>query len=328
VGKAEDAVRVVYVAGAGRSGSTLLDRVLGQTDGFFSGGELRYVWKRGLADDRLCGCGVRFSACLFWQRVIDVGFGSVESAAAAGRVALAGHSSSTRVRHLPGQLLLKRSPAQIAERAGPAGDAIGRLYAAVREVAGCRVVVDSSKLPPYGRLLASVPSIDLYVVHLVRDPRATAWSWLRTKAQPDRGSGEYMEKRSALKTALLWDAWNVAAASFFGGSPSRYLLVRYEDFVARPAEVVNEILGMVGHQGAGPLFVEEAGGPAIDLALNHSAAGNPDRLAQGMVELRPDVEWETAMPAHQRRSVALATVPLLGRFGYPLAVRRTPILSV
>ena len=43
---------VLYVAGAGRSGSTLLDNLLGQIPGFFSAGELRYVWERGLIDGR------------------------------------------------------------------------------------------------------------------------------------------------------------------------------------------------------------------------------------------------------------------------------------
>ena len=33
-------VKVLYIAGSGRSGSTILDRILGQLDGFFSVGEL------------------------------------------------------------------------------------------------------------------------------------------------------------------------------------------------------------------------------------------------------------------------------------------------
>jgi hypothetical protein len=46
-------VTVLYVAGTGRSGSTLLARVLGEADGFVAAGELRYVWQRGLVEDRL-----------------------------------------------------------------------------------------------------------------------------------------------------------------------------------------------------------------------------------------------------------------------------------
>ncbi len=36
--------RVLFIAGPGRSGSTLLDLLLGQIDGFTSTGELRLIW--------------------------------------------------------------------------------------------------------------------------------------------------------------------------------------------------------------------------------------------------------------------------------------------
>ena len=49
-------VKVLFVGGFGRSGSTLLDNVLGQVDGFASCGEISYLWDRGLEQDRLCSC--------------------------------------------------------------------------------------------------------------------------------------------------------------------------------------------------------------------------------------------------------------------------------
>jgi len=39
----EPTARVLYIAGWGRSGSTILDNVLGQVDGFFSAGELMFL---------------------------------------------------------------------------------------------------------------------------------------------------------------------------------------------------------------------------------------------------------------------------------------------
>ena len=47
-------------AGSGRSGSTLITTVLGQLDGCFAAGELRYLWQRGMVDNRPCGCGAPF----------------------------------------------------------------------------------------------------------------------------------------------------------------------------------------------------------------------------------------------------------------------------
>jgi hypothetical protein len=62
-------VRVLYIGGLGRSGSTLLDRMIGQLPGFFSAGEIREVWQQGLRENRPCGCGTPFRP---WpQPVID-----------------------------------------------------------------------------------------------------------------------------------------------------------------------------------------------------------------------------------------------------------------
>ena len=51
-------VKVVLIVGRGRSGSTILDNVLGGIEGFVSVGELHNLWRRAILKGRLCGCGV------------------------------------------------------------------------------------------------------------------------------------------------------------------------------------------------------------------------------------------------------------------------------
>ena len=63
-----DPFRVLYIGGWGRSGSTLLDRLLGQAEGSFSVGEMRDLWLRGVLENRRCGCGEPFDSCPFWTR--------------------------------------------------------------------------------------------------------------------------------------------------------------------------------------------------------------------------------------------------------------------
>src|SRR3712207_9355320 len=64
-------IKVLYVVGLGRSGSTILSNSLGQIGGFFSGGELNFIWKHNVLEDRLCGCGRPFRECPVWTRVMD-----------------------------------------------------------------------------------------------------------------------------------------------------------------------------------------------------------------------------------------------------------------
>ena len=62
---------VLYLLGKGRSGSTLLSMALGELDGFFAAGELRFFWRRGLVEDRRCACGEHLSACPVWGAVAE-----------------------------------------------------------------------------------------------------------------------------------------------------------------------------------------------------------------------------------------------------------------
>ena len=60
---------------AGPSGSTILERMLGELDGVCPAGELVHLWHRGIELDEPCGCGKPFSDCGFWTQVGDAAFG-------------------------------------------------------------------------------------------------------------------------------------------------------------------------------------------------------------------------------------------------------------
>src|ERR1700732_3473702 len=61
---------VLYIAGTGRSGSTVLANILGEVEGVFAAGEVRYLWQRGLKENRLCGCGLTVRECPVWSKVL------------------------------------------------------------------------------------------------------------------------------------------------------------------------------------------------------------------------------------------------------------------
>ena len=302
-------VKVLYVAGYGRSGSTILDNLLGQVNSLFSAGELCYVWDQGLLGGGLCGSGDPLLECEVWGEV----FGGERMREVDAREMARLEKAGTRTRHLP-LMLTPRGRAVVASRLGEYPKNLGAFYREIRRVTGARVIVDSSKSPVYGSVLGSLPGIDLYVVHLVRDPRATAYSWLRKKLQPDRGEFGYMDRYTPFKSSVIWTVWNAAAGLLWGRSPGRYLLLRYEDFVAAPRESLLRILKMVGEGGYDDLpFVA---GSAVELGANHTVAGNPNRFKTGRIELRLDDEWRVRMRFRHRALVTLLALPLLKRYGY------------
>ena len=78
---ATEKLRIILNAGFGRSGSTLLDNVLGQTQGFFSSGELGNLWDFARPSARVCACGTRLRECPTWNGIFRRLYGDVEMAA-------------------------------------------------------------------------------------------------------------------------------------------------------------------------------------------------------------------------------------------------------
>jgi hypothetical protein len=306
-------IKVLYIAGFGRSGSTILSNALGQVPGFFSAGELNFIWKHNVIENRLCGCGEPFHDCPVWTKVMDEAFGGMDGIDAREMVRL--HAEGTRTRHIP-QMLTQSGEAATRERLGKLLTAHGRLYEAIARTTGSRVVVDSSKEPAHGYAMSLIPDVELYVLHLIRDPRAAAYSWQKKKLQPDSESREFMHRKTPAQSAVLWDAWNAATEALWRRAPERYLRLRYEDFVQEPRASFERILKLLGENAEPPLASERE----VRLGVSHTVSGNPNRFDTGAVELKPDEAWKKEMQPKDRTMVTGLTLPLLLRYGYELAI--------
>lgn len=316
-------MKVLYVAGWGRSGSTILGRILGQVEGFFPVGELRLIWDRGLIQNWLCGCGVPFRECPLWSEVVARAFGEVSHTDAQRMIDL--RERGLRTRHLL-TLAHKRLQARM-NRVEEYPGALEKLYRAVRDVSQSRVIVDTSKLPTYGYVLQNTPGVELYILHLVRDPRAAAYSWgYRRKPRADLkdGPNNLMTRQGLVRSSLAWDARNLATEGAFGREPERYMLLRYEDFVEDPRGSVESILRFVGEEEAESPFIGER---EIALGVSHTFSGNPDRLQGGTVKIKSDEEWKSSLSVTRQAAVTTLTWPELIKYGYPLWSRRGELAS-
>lgn len=303
-------ITVLYVAGTGRSGSTLLGNMLGQVPGFFSGGEMNNLFKRGVTENWYCGCGVRFDSCPVWTEVLARAYGPSGTDPQAMALCL---DRLTRVRQIPSLLRCKGDPSSLGPGTPDCLAKLDELYRALGESTGARVIVDSSKLASYGFLLGMLRSVDLRVVHLIRDPRGTAFSWRRKVIRSDGASERPMLRMSLPKSSALWSIWNLTAEAMWRRSDAPYLRLRYEDLMADPAKAVRTVLDLAGVAPEGLDFIGEG---CVTLGEHHTISGNPMRLRTGEVELKPDLEWVTAMPLAHRLIVTALTVHSLGRYGY------------
>lgn len=286
--------RVIFLGGLGRSGTTLLERLLGELPGVVPLGEVVHLWERGVLADEPCGCGLAFARCPFWRWVGERAFGGWSTGLAARMLELRGRVDRTR------------RIARIGHR--DLAEYVAGYRAIYSGVVGARVVIDSSKHASLAHCLAA-GGLDLHVVQVVRDPRAVAHSWRRTVERPEDGSP--MTRWGAARTSLHWTAQNLAL-DLLARRGARVTRVRYEDLVADPRGTLTRLATSLGLD-AGLPFLD---GATARLTTAHTVSGNPLRFAVGAVELSRDDAWRSGLPYGQRGLVSGLTWPLRSVYGY------------
>jgi hypothetical protein len=306
----DKAPEVLFIAGWGRSGSTLLERLVGQHDGAASVGEMRDLWLRGVVENRRCGCGQPFSACPFWTAVGELAFGGWD------------HVDVRRLQWLRDRvdrpwtlpLLLwpdvmpRRARAALDEYAGVLRD----VYVAIARVSERPAVIDSTKIATHALVLRRA-GLELRVVHLVRDSRGVIFSWQKTVVRPDAAAEPDVMLRYGSTTASVRYVLYNCYAHLLGRLRLPYLLLRYEDLARDPQPALRSVFGLLGLAGDG---AQQGGSDVLRLQATHTIDGNPMRLQAGPVRVALDERWRREMPARSRRWVTLLTAPLLLRYGY------------
>ncbi|WP_061300546.1 sulfotransferase family protein [Herbidospora cretacea] len=298
--------RVLYITGWLRSGSTMLGNVLGELPGVLHVGELHYLWQNGIlkaGTNSTCGCGADVTACDLWSKVITSTGGDRLGEA---RLMTLQQRALLRTRHTRDRIA--ESTGRTATAPGVA-QAVGRTAAIYRTLAahgGERLIVDGSKFPAEAAALLGRADLDVKVLHMVRDPRATAFSYAKAK--------DYIDPMSPARSSGFWTGFNLASELSGHAAPDRYLRVRHEDLCRDPRGTLARVLSFAGLDDEPPA---DADGNVV-LSVNHTVTGNPDRLSAGPARIRADERWRTGLPAHARAAATGPALPLLGRYGYPI----------
>lgn len=297
---------VVYIAGAGRSGTTLLSRILGEINGWFSAGELNYFWAVGHRKNTLCSCGQPILQCEFWAQVLNKYMArNPDSQPAYLEEAIA------RRKYLPQILLPLLASSQFKRNKSAYIEVLREFYWAIAEIANAGVIVDSSKDPGYALLLKEA-GFDVKIVHLVRDVRAVAYSRRRKKRRTHlRDEIAYMPVQSMPEVLAKWWGVNILSEVLkFYDLP--YHRIRYEDLADSPLETIRSLTQFVGQNGVSLDFIRDR---QIFVRVQHLALGNPGRFTQPKdVFIRPDVEWREGMPGWRQTVLGILAMPLLKRY--------------
>lgn len=314
-------LKVLYILGSSRSGTTILDRILGELDGYFSAGELRRLWLRA-RQDRSCGCGRRIVDCPIWSGVLDEASGGSSADPQRLERVLEKQRLSVHLRFTP--RLLRANERSDLDKWDAFDETLGLMqhaYQRLQVLTGASVIVDSSKRPSDAVLLRFMPHIDHFFVHVLRDPRAVAYSQRKPKPNPDRDRSSSIPSLSTTESTIQWLAMNAGASSLVRRhGRGRSLVVRYEDFASDPGATIAAITGLVGRGDPQAPF---RAARTVELGGNHTVSGNPMRFEVGAIQLREDNRWRKGLPRLPRILATSMSLPLMLRYGYPLRSHQT-----
>lgn len=299
---------LLYIGGFGRSGSTLLERILGAHSRVLGLGEIEQVTRRADIEDVLCSCGEPLRRCRVWGPVLSTLRGEFDFATVR-------REQDRADSWFPGRLAGK----------APGGDAYSeydrfnrRLFELLTQRGSHEkpVLIDSSKTARVNALRpASLvrADIDIRFLHLVRDGRGCMWSYLNT------GSNRRLEavgrghvSLPGLRTAFSWRLANCAAERFGEKRSESYLRVRYEDLTSDTERTLRSIGEFVGLDLEDEIRALRTGKP---LAAVHQVAGNRMRTSERL-RIAADRSWESHLSSRHRLLFRLVDGRLARRFGY------------
>lgn len=311
-------INLIYIASIGRSGSTLLESMLGAHSKIQTMGEL-HIWTHEIEGGgvRPCSCGEYVESCTFWsemRRRVDPlaqsgpGVSFFREKHNAGRTLRINRLKSFDKDYTPEP----KEQAEIDAYGKNNQEIFQQFLQVMKDQAGesPQWIVDASK-DPY-RLLWLIRSglFNIKVVHMVKNPNAFIYSV--TKHLINESSGFNLHKRLyfTARQSVAWIIQNALFSKIAANhlSPEDYLLLTYEDFATEPHRSFEDVCRIIGcdyEKRAVDYFREGS---------IHTIAGNPMRYEKRGIIL--DEKWKSRLPQSSKTIASLLTATVKSRYGY------------
>ncbi len=274
-------IKIIYIAGNGHSGSTLLDIIIGSSPDIFSSGELTFITRDTILRE-YCSCGDKISNCEVWSEIMKRWLAkSSISLDQYKKLRLKFERSKTTLSALKNSI----SPSnQFLEYC----DSTRILFEAISDVTGKKVIVDSSKSPQRIPVLKRVANLN--VLHICRNVKGVLNSAKKTlKKNIEAGIEADVAPRRTWKTFTEWVFVNFVTELFCIGVKSKKVF--YEKYINDPSslEALDENIKIDSN-----LF-----------STDHMIAGNSLRLKKN-IKISPEIGFH--YPRLTKRQRVIATV--------------------
>ncbi len=316
----------MFIGSCGYSGSTLLDLILGADTNAVSLGEIYKLAWYSQSPVARCTCGEPIVACRFWSDVLaelrarkqDPALEFSEVYLTVKRAFDSPHRFIPRLLDLllvlGNRSLLEVGAAISSETRDfrQAARSAYELFECVSTVAEAEYVIDSSKDPTLLKILYLHAPDRCKIIHLVRDGRAVAYSFLKNEARDGRTLPETAsDEERFLEGTRWWVSKNRNLEWVLKSIPSkRVFFLRYEDLCRDPDAVVGQLGRFLGTA----LTLK---GGAIEKTAYHNISGNPMRFRRDETSIQLREEWKEKLSPGDLEIFSSVGGALNRRLGYP-----------
>ena len=273
-------IKVLYIAGNGHSGSTLLDIVIGSNPSIFSAGELGFITRPSIWEE-ICSCGTKISECTLWTGIIKRWEKKVDISIQEFRHLRSYYErNKATIRVLknhffPSPKFVKYCKATLA------------LFEAIQEETGKNVIVDSTKLPQ--RIIVLRKIVDLKVIHICRDAKGVLNSAKKfVKKDLSAGVEVNVFPKKTWWILLNWTLTNFLTTMFC--IKNAWVRIKYKNFVKDPTslKIIDDMV-----QGQEDEVYK----------TQHMLAGNAIRLKKE-IKIDPNLGFEYSRLTKRQKKVA------------------------
>ncbi|GAA0872766.1 sulfotransferase [Gangjinia marincola] len=271
--------KIIYLLGAGRSGTTLLASALHTHPNIQTVGELHQFFEYYF-DNKSCSCGSVLDACMFWKEIIkEIRFSHVSNENYRSIEKKHNH------RYILNYLLSNHNSRDYIK-------ANEEVFSAIRKATSSTWMLDSSKYIARYLLLRKSNKNEIKGVFLVRDVRGVIHSFKKKVQTP----------RSPFSSLIYYLLINTIG-ELIARMDKNIIKIRYEDFINNPNKTLERIYEHVFNFKETALLSKEIKTP-------HFIGGNR-LVSKNQIKISQKISWRQEMKRSHQLLYYMLSLPLL-----------------
>ena len=284
--------KLIYIMGAGRSGTTALATFLGNNKEILNIGEMHQFFEY-LDENKECSCGKLLNECEFWKNKIDNP--TQEYSVNSRKLSEKMESHSSIIKHLLNSFSNIEYERYIELHQS--------ILDSIQSDSEKSTLLDSSKYIGRALALNKLDNIELKIIYVVRDVRGVINSF----------SKKVQTSKSPLSTIVYYSLINLVAEFI-----SRFIFrkkvikIRYEDLIENPISLFEKIEKFINIDLTD---IKEKIHKEQAFSIGHIVGGN--RLKKNKeIYFRKDISWKEKISSFERvfYYVLASPIMLLNRY--------------